>query len=143
MRHLLFLLVFVFSSSAIAKEHIVKLLTTDSNGKTMVMEPAVLTIAKGDSVKFIPSDPTHNAESVVLPKGAKTFMTPMGQEATITFSEEGAYLYKCTPHFALGMLGVITVGKATNKAELVAKWNTIKSGVAMNKDRVQAYIDSI
>ena len=50
-----------------AKEHEMKLLSTGSNGAMMVFEPIFLKIAPGDTVNFIPSDSTHNAESFSVP----------------------------------------------------------------------------
>ncbi len=119
-----------------AKQHQVKLLTADASGQTMIMEPEYLKIAVGDSVEFVPSDVTHNAQSMLSPKGAEPFNTAMGQTAVVKFSQEGAYLYKCTPHFALGMIGIIQVGKATNKVEITEQWDSLKAGVVMNKERV-------
>ena len=128
------------SPFTVGAEHVVKLLTSGENGQTMVMSPGYLKIVAGDSVTFVPADSSHNAESVSIPEGAEKFNTPMGQKATLTFNKEGVYLYKCTPHFALGMLGVIQVGNATNLDKVKADWSGMKAGVAMNKERVDGYI---
>ena len=119
-----------------AKEHQVKLLTASSSGQTMIMEPAFIKIAPGDSVRFIPSDASHTAQSIVIPKGGLEFNTPMGKPVVVNFKQEGAFLYKCTPHFALGMVGIIQVGRALNLDDVNKQWQTIKSGVVMNQDRV-------
>ena len=37
----------------------------------------------------------------------------MNDEIQVTFNVEGIYGYKCTPHFGLGMVGVIQVGEST------------------------------
>lgn len=126
-----------------AKEHQVRLLTSNASGQTMVMEPAFLKIELGDTVRFTPSDASHNAQSLVSPKGASGFNTPMGKTAVVEFKQEGAYLYKCLPHFALGMLGVIQVGQAVNIDDVKAQWQTIQTGVVMNKERVEATIAKI
>jgi len=138
MKRLILTLLLLLPSLLAAKEHQVKLLTVNTNGQTMIMEPDFLNISLGDTVRFIPSDPTHNAESVVVPNGATAFNTPMGQSTLVEFKKEGAFLYKCTPHFALGMIGLIQVGKAVNKVDVNMQWDTIKSGVVMNKERVIA-----
>ncbi len=130
----------LLSNVLVAKEYQVKLLTTNARGENMVMEPSFLKIEQGDSVRFIPSDPSHNAQSVVSPKGGVTFNTPMGKVDVVEFKQEGAYLYKCTPHFALGMIGVIQVGKAVNIDDVKTQWQALQSGVALNKDRVVATI---
>jgi pseudoazurin len=124
-------------------EHVVEALSTDSSGETMVFEPGYLKIELGDTVIFKPSDPSHNAESIFLPPSASSFMTPMGKDVAITFSEEGVYLYKCTPHLVLGMVGVIQVGRAINKGEALSEWDSIEPSIAMNKDRMKTYLQQI
>ncbi|KGJ87756.1 plastocyanin/azurin family copper-binding protein [Colwellia psychrerythraea] len=143
MKKLILALVLLMPTVLAAKEHQVKLLTTDASGQTMIMEPNFLKIEQGDTVRFIPSDASHNAQSLVSPKGGVTFNTPMGKAAVVEFKQEGAYLYKCTPHFALGMLGVIQVGNAVNIDDVKAQWQTLQAGVVMNKERVTAVIAKI
>tara|TARA_B100000767_G_C19694851_1_gene505663 strand:+ start:143 stop:580 length:438 start_codon:yes stop_codon:yes gene_type:complete len=143
MKRLALTLLLILPCLVVAKQHQVKLLTADASGQTMIMQPDFLQIAVGDSVEFIPSDVTHNAQSIVSPNGAKPFNTAMGQTVVVKFEQEGAYLYKCTPHFALGMLGVVQVGKAVNKADVNTQWNALKAGVVMNKERVAVTLAKI
>ena len=58
-------------------------------------------------------------------------------------SHEGIYLYKCTPHFTLGMVGVIQVGSAGNKNQALAAWDSMAAMMAMNKGRVENYLAQI
>jgi pseudoazurin len=131
------------NATAYAKNHQVKLLTSDANGQNMIMSPGYLKISQGDTVTFLPSDSSHNVESVSLPLKAEKFSSPMGQKFSYTFDENGVYLYKCTPHFVLGMLGVIQVGDAKNLAQVNQDWSTLSTGVAMNKERVSAYLSQV
>lgn len=124
-------------------EHVVEAVSTDANGETMVFKPGYLKIEVGDTVIFKPSDPSHNAESIFSPTAASSFMTPVGADVAITFSEEGVYLYKCTPHLVLGMVGVIQVGRATNKNEALLEWGAIEPSIAMNKNRMKSYLEQI
>ncbi|NRA60089.1 MAG: pseudoazurin [Psychrobium sp.] len=135
--------IFVCSSMANAAEHTVKMLTSGANGQMMVMEPAFIKIAKGDTVKFVPSDATHNAQSYSVPAGAASFMTPMGQTASVTFSQDGVYLYKCIPHLPLGMVGVIQVGKAVNLAQAKQDSVKLKALMALNKERLDKIMAQI
>lgn len=128
---------------AFAQNHQVKLLTIADDGQSMVMSPGFIKVAKGDSITFIPSDVTHNVESVALPSNVAPFNSAMGAEITITFNNDGVYLYKCTPHFALGMLGVVQVGEPTNLKDVKNKWLQIKSGVVMNQERVDQYLAQV
>lgn len=136
-------ILFLLPSLLLAKEHQVKLLTANDSGQTMIMEPNFLKIEKGDTVRFIPADASHNAQSLVSPKGGITFNTTMGKTEVVEFKQEGAYLYKCTPHFALGMIGVIQVGNALNLDDVKAQWQKLQVGVVMNKERVTAAIAKI
>lgn len=125
-----------FNITAFAKDHTVKLLTSNSNGQTMVMEPAFIAVDVGDTITFVPSDASHNVQSIVVPEGAKTFNTQMGATVTLSFDQEGAYFYKCTPHFMLGMLGMVQVGNAVNKAAIESNWSSIKNQVVMNQQQI-------
>ena len=68
---------------------------------------------------------------------------PYGKSAVVEFTQEGVFLYKCIPHFALGMIGVIQVGNAGNIDDVKAQWKTLSAGVVMNKERVTAAIAKI
>ncbi|HTN64478.1 MAG TPA: plastocyanin/azurin family copper-binding protein, partial [Devosia sp.] len=63
----------------------------------MVFEPALTTIAVGDTVTFLPTDKGHNAETIkdMLPEGAEPFKGGMGKEVVVTFTVPGAYGIKC------------------------------------------------
>jgi pseudoazurin len=82
----------------------------------MVFEPALLKIAPGDVVKFLPTDKGHNVETIkgMLPEGAEAFAGKMNEEVTITFGKPGVYGVKCKPHYGMGMVGLIIVGDAAN-----------------------------
>lgn len=97
---------------ALAANHEVQMLNRGETGM-MVFEPAYLDIAAGDSVTFVPTDRGHNAESIngMTPDGAAPFKGPMNKPITVTFETEGVYGYKCMPHYPMGMVGVIHVGK--------------------------------
>ena len=80
----------------------------------MVFEPSSLKIAKGDTVTFVPTDKSHNAESIngLIPDGATPFKGKMNESIKVTFDVEGAYAVKCSPHVGMGMIGLIVVGEA-------------------------------
>lgn len=139
----LFSVLIILSTKIYAKNHEVKLLTSGDNGQTMLMSPGYLKISKGDTVTFLPSDASHNIQSVSIPKKVKAFASQMGQKFSYTFDEKGVYLYKCTPHFALGMLGVIQVDNTENLAQVRKDWSGISTGVVMNKERVGEYLSQV
>ena len=82
----------------------------------MVFEPAVITIKKGDTVKFIATDMSHNSSSVdgMIPDGAEAWIGGMSQDVEVTLSKEGVYVYQCTPHNMMAMVGVIKVESNSN-----------------------------
>jgi pseudoazurin len=97
--------------SAQAAEVEVKMLTRGETGM-MVFEPALVRIAPGDSVRFVPTDSGHNAESMkgMIPEGAEPFKGGIGKELLVTFDQEGVYGYDCMPHYGMGMVGLVVVG---------------------------------
>ena len=137
-------LIILFASTSVRSEqHVVKLLTTASNGETMVFEPGFLKVSVGDTIVFEPADASHNAESFFAPISDANFYTELGVTESVVLTQEGVYLYKCTPHFMLGMIGVIQVGKAVNKMEALAAWDENKGTLVMNQDRMSTYLDQI
>jgi pseudoazurin len=94
-----------------AAEIEVKMLTRGESGM-MVFEPALVQIEPGDTVRFVPVDPGHNAESIkgMIPEGAEPFKGGIGKEIVVTFEQEGLYGYQCMPHYGMGMVGLVVVG---------------------------------
>ena len=105
----------ILSGAALAESYEVQMLNTGSDG-VMVFEPAVLSINPGDSVTFKATNPGHNSESMegMMPEGAEGWQGGMGQEVTVTFDQDGVYVYQCTPHLMMAMVGVIKVGSGSN-----------------------------
>ena len=110
------------TAPAAAKEYQVKMLNKGADGSLMVFEPAYLKVAPGDSVRFLATQKGHNAESLpgMAPAGAAAFKGKIDEEFTVKFTKEGVYGYKCLPHLGMGMVGVVQVGKASNKADAAA-----------------------
>lgn len=110
------------AAPAAAREFHVKMLNRGADGSLMVFEPAYLKVAPGDTVKFLATQKGHNAESIagMAPAGAPSFKGKIDEEIIVKFSKEGVYGYKCLPHLGMGMVGVVQVGKAGNKAATTA-----------------------
>ena len=103
------------AAGANAAEVEVKMLNKGAAG-AMVFEPALVKIAPGDTVKFVPTDKSHNAETVpeMLPAGAEPFVGKMNEQVDVTFKQNGVYGIKCKPHYGMGMVALIVVGEPTN-----------------------------
>ncbi|MFC7517321.1 pseudoazurin [Herbaspirillum sp. GCM10030257] len=121
--------------SATAAEHQVKMLNNGKDG-TMVFEPSFLKVAKGDTVKFVKGDPSHNSAAVVVPAGATAWKGKMDEEISVKLDQEGVYVYVCDPHKVMAMAGVIQVGKATNLDEAKKESDKLAKTFVMNKDRL-------
>jgi pseudoazurin len=107
------------AAPASAKEYQVRMLNKGSDGRLMVFEPAFVKVAPGDTVRFVPADKGHNAESLpgMLPAGAAPFKGKINEELVVRFGKAGLYGYKCLPHAGMGMVGLVQVGAATNRAQ--------------------------
>ena len=110
------------ASPAAAADHVVKMLNKGKAGM-MVFEPALVKIAPGDTVTFVPTDKSHNAESItgMTPAGAVAFKGKMNQPIKVTFSKPGLYGYKCLPHYGMGMVGAVVVGNASSNLAAAQK----------------------
>lgn len=99
------------STGAVAEEYVVEMRSTTENGNFRFV-PSLLRIEPGDSVRFVPTDPGHNAETLagMVPDGGEPFRGGINEEFVVTFQTEGVYGYKCLPHYALGQVGLIVVG---------------------------------
>ncbi len=94
---------------------VVQMLNKGEKGM-MVFEPELVTVAPGDSVRFVPTDKAHDAESMkgMIPAGATPFAGKFGKEIAVTFTEPGIYGYRCKPHYGRGMVGAVVVDAAVN-----------------------------
>ena len=79
-----------------------------------VFFPAVVRIDPGDTVNWLAADRGHNVEFVrgAIPDGVKPFRSKLNKDVSFTFKEPGVYVYKCTPHYGQGMVGIVVVGDA-------------------------------
>jgi pseudoazurin len=100
----------VRSRRALAAEHEVQMLNEGPNGQRNWFEPAVVVAEPGDTIRFVATDKGDNSASVVVPDGAKDWKGKLSKEVSVTLDVPGLYAYKCTPHFGLGMVGLIVVG---------------------------------
>lgn len=85
----------------------------------MVFEPALVRIAPGDTVTFLPTDKGHNAESIkeMTPEGGDLFKGSLGKEVVATFTVPGVYAIKCAPHLGMGMVALVVVGDDVSNLE--------------------------
>jgi pseudoazurin len=102
----------LLATPTLAADFTVNMVNKDSEGRNMQFEPAFLSVAPGDTVTFKAVDKGHDSESLPdgIPDGAESWKGQISQDVTVTLTQPGLYAFKCTPHFALGMVGLIEVG---------------------------------
>lgn len=125
-----------------AANYVIKELNNGPGG-TFVFDPAFLHVQPGDSITFQPTDLGHNSESVLIPKGGKPWKSEISQPLTVTLSQPGVYIYQCEPHSLFGMVGVIQVGAAVNKAAALREAKTLESKQLMNQGRITALVQKV
>jgi len=118
----------IAAGTAGAAEFEVMMLNKGVKG-SMVFEPDFIKAAPGDTIRFVPTDKGHNVETIkgMLPEGAEAFKSKFNEEFTVTLGAEGVYGVKCTPHYAMGMVALIEVGKPVNIEEAKAVKQTGKA----------------
>ena len=124
--------------------HEVKMLNAGADG-TMVFEPPVLKVSVGDTINFVLVDPMHNSASFpnMIPSNAESWNGTINESISVTLDVEGVYVYNCTPHAMMAMVGVIQVGEAVNLDEVKSAASQIKSTFVMNQDRLDDYLSRL
>ena len=141
----LILCLFLLASFISAENFDIKMVNADASGQVMVFDPPFIKANIGDTVTFLPTDMLHNSQSVpgLIPSSANSWNGAMNEKITIELNTEGVYVYQCTPHIALGMIGVIQVGEPTNIDNIKNSSSALESMIVMNKERVQEYISQV
>ncbi|ASR09900.1 pseudoazurin (plasmid) [Rhizobium leguminosarum bv. viciae] len=103
-----------------AADHQVQMLNKGTDG-AMVFEPSFLKIAPGDTITFVPTDKSHNVETFkgLIPDGVAEFKSKSNEQYQAKFDVAGAYVLKCTPHVAMGMVALIQVGDSPANLEAI------------------------
>lgn len=99
--------------AASAAEVTVEMLNRDkATNISNVFKPGLVKVNKGDTVKWVATNPGHNVSFVQggVPAGVAMFTSGFAKEITYKFDKPGIYLYRCTPHFGMGMVGLVVVG---------------------------------
>ena len=131
------------SASVFAATKEIKMLNKGSDGSSMVFEPALATIAPGDSVHFVATDKSHSVESIkdAIPEGATPFAGKPNEDLTVKFDKPGIYGFECKPHFMMGMAGLVVVGKPVNKDAIKTAINASAPNLA--KQRLNKLLEQI
>ena len=103
--------------SANAEDMSIDMLNKKGKEKMLYSED-IARIDVGDPITWLPASKGHNVQFVSVPDGVEKIKSKMNAEVSFTFEQEGVYLYLCTPHATMGMIGVVVVGDSdVNLAE--------------------------
>ena len=113
--YLIFMLVcfmggMVLSAKAEEKEPLIIEMLNKRGKEKMLYGQDVAKIDVGQTITWTPDSKGHNVQFVSVPKGVEKVKSKLSKEFSYTFEQEGVYLYVCTPHASMGMIGVVVVG---------------------------------
>jgi len=85
--------------------------------RKMVFSEEILVVQPGDLIQFVATDKGHNVEFIDGPDGVELpKKSKISKDVMITLDEPGVYVYVCTPHASMGMIGIVVVGELTQEA---------------------------
>merc|ERR1712124_61994 len=109
-RKLIFIIFILFYSS-ISYGKTIEIEMLNKLGKVkMVYSIKIAKLDLNDKIIWKHVSKGHNVEFIGMPKGVKKFKTKINKKAEYEFKKPGIYLYQCTPHKAMGMIGIVVVG---------------------------------
>ena len=100
-------LLFIIMISNIVNAKTIKIEFTEDD----TFSKEVVYIDVGDTVKWLPKNEGHNVEFLGGPDvSSLPEKSDLNAFYSVTFNLPGVYLYHCTPHGNMGMLGLVIVG---------------------------------
>ena len=129
------------SGSALADQNVEMLNKHPETTESNVFYPPIVKVQPGETVTWQATNKGHNVEFIngSIPDGATLFRSKLNQDASFTFEQPGVYVYKCSPHYGLGMVGIVVVGDApANLSDVAGKKYPGKAG-----KRLSALFDEI
>ena len=117
----------------------VQMLNANDAGDKMVFSQELIRAEVGDVIRFIPTDRSHNAESVkdALPGGQEAFKGKMSSEVEYLVTETGLTAVVCQPHQTMGMVALIVVGSDVSNAQDILDARVRGQG----KDKIKALVE--
>ena len=129
---------FTISAQAFADIKI-EMLNKDDKGNKMIYSEELVDIQVGDTITWLPTSKGHNVEFKTVPEGVdKIKKSKMNKEYSYTFEVPGVYVYWCTPHKSMGMIGVVIVGDDISNIEDAYKTKM----VGKSKKKLKVLLDS-
>ena len=113
------------STQVSAEDMSIDMLNKRDDGAKMVYSEDIARIDVGDTITWLPKSKGHNVHFISAPDGVELVKSKMNKEFSFTFEKEGIYLYQCTPHKAMGMIGLVVVGENTDNLDSVKKTKVV------------------
>ena len=110
----------LFSGHLMAASHQIDMLNKLGKER-MVFSKKVISVDVNDDVLWISVNKGHNVEFIGMPEGVKKYKSKISKDANYKFEKPGIYLYQCTPHKAMGMIGIVVVGNDKSNLEKIKK----------------------
>jgi pseudoazurin len=117
---LLFLSMLTISSFSYAKTVEIEMLNKLGKER-MLYSVKIAKVNLNDKIVWKSSSKGHNVEFVAMPEGVKKYKSKINKDATYEFKIPGIYLYQCTPHKAMGMIGIVVVGDDKSNLNKIKK----------------------
>ena len=142
MKNFLTLLFVLFSGSAFSADVTIEMLNKNKETKKrMVYSQELVKIDAGQSVEWVPTDKGHNVEILAGPDGFEIpKKTKLGEAVNMKFTVPGIYLYQCSPHAAMGMIGLVVVGDDVSNKDAVMKKKLVGS---KSKKKRKSLVESL
>ena len=119
-KSLLIICLLFYSSISLAKTIEIEMLNKLGKEK-MVYSTKIANIEIGDTIIWKSVDKGHNVEFKEMPEGVKKFKSKLSKDAEYKFEIPGIYLYVCTPHKSMGMIGLVVVGDDLSNLDKIKK----------------------
>jgi len=111
-------LLMAMATSAFAEDATVEMWNKDPDNKKrkMVFSEEIVVVEPGESVTWLATDKGHNVQMIDGPDGYDLpKKSKLSKDVTLTFDQPGVYVYVCTPHASMGMIGIVVVGELTQE----------------------------
>tara|TARA_B110000438_G_scaffold297969_1_gene345276 strand:- start:107 stop:529 length:423 start_codon:yes stop_codon:yes gene_type:complete len=107
MRPIIFVFSLIIISSKLASAETIQIDFTSDDSYSV----EVAKIDVGDTIDWLPKNEGHNVEFLGGPDfNSLPEKSDLNAFYSVTFNLTGVYLYHCTPHGNMGMLGLVIVG---------------------------------
>ncbi len=104
----------------------------------MVYSEKLISIKVNDEITWKSIDKGHNVEFIGMPAGVSKYKSKISKDAKFKFTKPGIYLYQCTPHKAMGMIGLVVVGNDKSNLDKIKKVKVYGKSKKLLKDLLKS-----